>query len=544
MISDNLLVYDICCGAGVFSQGFREAGFKVIGGIDIDKNAIETAIINDGDGQWEQLSIQALEKHLKNNEDHVIRKANIILAGLPCQGFSVAGYRDPSDERNSLYKHLLSITAIVQPKYVVIENVRGILADRNAKVFSKIIKGLEIQGFKVDYRLYDAANLGTPQHRYRVFILASRDNDPILVFNRIQFVENHQTVRQALSGLPRTKEIKYFSHTFMDHGSKVERKISKIQDAKVISYRRLRLDTPSLTITSGHNALPVHPTENRAISNREAARLQGIPDTFILTGSRTSQTVQVANAVPFPMANSFAKAMKRSSAIKESTQGKLYSSLEDKITTRIKKNMSKGFVAYFKKNKRTYPWRRITDPYKILISEILLQRTKSETVNKYWTLMISKIQPLRNGTDFRKSVVQKYFKKLGIFNRVETIKKLNKALKQYFSNSLPENYDELIQLPGVGIYMASAVRTFAFNIPDFPVDANAFRFIGRFFGLKITGKKSEAGQIREFMNTVINQKKPKEFVYGFLDFCAQVCKPGKPDCKNCFLRSSCATKSA
>jgi DNA (cytosine-5)-methyltransferase 1 len=540
--SSHLKCFDICCGAGIFSLGFRKIGFEVLGGIDIDKDSIETARMNDGNGRWEQFSIEALEQHLKNNKKHIVRKADIILAGLPCQGFSIAGTRDPSDQRNRLYKHLLSITAIVKPNYVVIENVRGILAERNASTFSKIVKGLEDQGYKVDFRLYNAANLGTPQYRYRVFILASRDVEPRFIFGSIRFVENHQTVQRALAGLPRVKEDKSINHTFMDHGNKVERKISKIQDAKIISYRRLQLNRPSLTITSGHNALPLHPTEHRAISNREAARLQGIPDSFLLTGPRTSQTIQVANAVPFPMARSFAKALKRSYKLQKSSRGELFRLLVTGTTKRTKNKMTKDFVSFYKQNKRNFPWRRISDPYKILISEILLQRTKSETVNKYWQLLIPNINPLRNGTDFRKSSVRKYFKKLGIYNRVDTIKKFNRSLKMYFENRLPKNFDELMQLPGVGIYIASAVRTFAFNIPDFPVDANAFRFTSRFFGLKITGKKSEARQIREYMNTVIDQKKPREFVYGFLDFCAKVCKPGKPECDSCFLKEQCRNK--
>jgi A/G-specific adenine glycosylase len=100
-------------------------------------------------------------------------------------------------------------------------------------------------------------------------------------------------------------------------------------------------------------------------------------------------------------------------------------------------------------------------------------------------------------------------------------------------------FDDLMRLPGVGIYIAAAVRTFAFSIPDFPVDSNGFRFVSRFFGKRIKGTKNEARQIREFMNQIIDKRKPKEFVYGFLDFCSSVCTPTNPTCERCKLNTGC-----
>ena len=352
-----LKCFDICCGAGVFSLGFRRAGFNILGGIDIDKYAIETAKYNIPEGNWEHLSIEELALQVENGHKHLIFAADIILAGLPCQGFSVAGKCDPEDIRNGLYKPLLRIVKRVKPKFVVIENVQGLLLERNKNVFLDILNGLKGLGYDADHRLYDAVNFGVPQYRKRVFVVASLEIPVRYFFESVYFSNNQGTVRKALKGLPLRNEIENLNHTFMVHSKKVVRKIRRIQDANLISYRRLKWNQPSLTIASGHNALPVHPKEHRAITNREAARIQGIPDNFIFKGPRTQQTFQVANAVPYPMASIIAGAIKNSAILSDSRQGKLFKNLISKTTRAMKKRFKRGFVSFYKRYGRKYPWR-------------------------------------------------------------------------------------------------------------------------------------------------------------------------------------------
>lgn len=540
MIRKQLPCYDVCCGAGVFSLGFKRAGFKILGGIDNNKHAIETAQYNIPEGKWEHLPIESLAA---NGHEHPVKNADIIIAGLPCQGFSVAGKCKPDDHRNYLYKDLLKIVSATRPQFVVIENVRGLIAKRNQKIFSGIINGLENTGYNVSYRLYEAANLGTPQYRKRIVIVASLKIPARYVFEGVQFAEQHKTVKEALKGIPKRKEIASENHTFMVHSPKVIRKISKVKNGGIISYRRLQNDRPSHTIISGHNALPVHPTEHRAISNREAARLQGIPDSFKFQVPRTAQTVQIANAVPFPLAYKIAQAVKNATNLKQRVCGELYTRLSAKTNNTIRNSFRNDFINFYNIYGKDYPWRKISNPYKILATEILLQRTKAGMVNTVWRKAIKSINLSSNGNGLDKRGLKGVMKKLGIFNRVQTLEKMNSKIIQYFGNRIPSNFDELMNLPGVGIYIASAVRTFAFNIPDFPVDTNAFRFISRFYGIKIKAKKSEARQIREFMNTVIPNKKPKQFVYGFLDFCSDVCSPVNPKCNKCSLNHKCASST-
>lgn len=451
----------------------------------------------------------------------------------------MAGKRDPEDHRNELYKSLLRIADAVRPPFVVVENVPGLLSERNRIPFSRIIKGLKRLEYDVEYRIYDAANFGAAQHRRRVFIVASSVIPARNVFDNITFNGGIKTVRDAFVGLPSKREIKKINHTFMEHGSNVKKRISKIRGLGLISYRRLNKNKPSVAIISGHNALPVHPTEHRAISIREAARLQGIPDDFIFEGPRTHQTVQVANAVPYQMAFGTARAIRSAKASNIPSRGRLFNRLSHKSSEKLLRVMREGFCSFYKKQGRSYPWRQTKDPHQILLTELLLQRTKSETVSREWKEIVNSSILTGEGYKISTRKLNGVVKRLGIFSRTTSIKLVFSKLFQYHKTRVPMNYDELMNLPGIGSYIAAAVRTFAFNIPDFPVDSNAFRFIQRYFGVNIRGKKSEARQIREFMNKIINPKNPKQFVYGFLDFCSIVCKPSNPSCSGCFLKKPC-----
>src|SRR5258708_1419845 len=123
-----LKCFDLCCGAGGLSYGFHLAGAKVLGGVDTNPNAIATARLNDGSSEWEELDIAELPAVARSSPTHPVNRANTILAGLPCQGFSVAGHRDPKDIRNFLYLDLLRLLSSLHPEHVIFENVRGLLS--------------------------------------------------------------------------------------------------------------------------------------------------------------------------------------------------------------------------------------------------------------------------------------------------------------------------------------------------------------------------------------------------------------------------------
>ena len=312
---NNIKTFELCCGAGGFSLGFKMGGAEIIGGIDELEYPIQTIKFNHPNGQWTKQTMKDLLKKLKKdeNKEHPIFNANAIISGLPCQGFSTAGKRKTNDKRNLLYKQLLKITRIINPEYIIFENVIGLLHKNNKKILNSIVTGFKNLRYKIKIDVLNSLDFEVPQYRKRLFLVASKNINPENIFLNLKKSTNKLTVRIAFKDLPSNKEISSINHTFMKHSQKVINKINKMDGNNIhLSYRRLFWKEPSPTVIVGHNALPVHPGLPRAISVREAARLQGFPDSYIFKGTRTSQSEQVANAVPPPIAKAIMQAIKQS----------------------------------------------------------------------------------------------------------------------------------------------------------------------------------------------------------------------------------------
>ena len=534
-----LRCYDLCCGAGALSHGFVRAGASILGGVDIDPRVVRTAAFNHPTGRWEVMAVEELAKKILNDRDHPVWRANTLLAGLPCQGFSQAGRRNPEDPRNGLYKPMLRIVSEVKPDHVVIENVQGLMAPRNAGTFQSIINGLKRNGYNVTARLLNAVDFGVPQYRKRVFIVALAEGRPEWVFECLRSQQRVRTVRDAFKGLPSNKEDKAKSHVIMMHGPKVIAMLKKLKPRGPISYRRLQWDLPSPTVIAGHRALPVHPDQPRAITVREAARLQGFSDSFRFQGSRSSQIEQVANAVPPPLATAVAEGLVAAKARGERVTGFLYRSLAAFGGISLSKRLETTFLTTARNGLRDYPWRRRRHPFSLLVTEILLQRTNADLVASIWDDAMTLVPNAEDAARVDLRRLKSLVRRIGLFSKANTLKDLALAICQKHNGRVPRDYEELLRLPGVGIYIASAVRALAFNVPDFPVDSNAFRFVERYFGIATARKKSEARQIREFMISLLPKRNLRDYLYGFLDWAALVCRPSQPLCNRCFLRLTC-----
>ena len=530
--------YDLCCGAGGFSFGFMQAGITVLGGVDTDAQAIETARANMPRARWEVSTLEAFVQHIAEDPTHIAFKASTLLAGLPCQGFSDAGRRNSKDARNYLYRYLLDAVRILEPTHVVVENVRGIAAQKNRASLKGIVSGLEKLGYSVGIRFLNALEFGVPQRRRRVFVVAAKQGGPEFVFECVRPSGTVVTVRDAFKGLPSKRERPRLSHVFMHHSPATKKRLRSLRPGGPLSYRRLVPDQPASTLVAGHRAFPVHPSEPRAISVREGARIQGFPDSFLFRGSRTSQIQQVANAVPPPIAKAIASALQRSVSYQAKVRGPLYKRLVSKLEA---SNRSEQLARAFRsvQNKRgSMPWRLTRDPFKTLLSELLLQRTKAELVRPVWPQIAALVPSIKAAVALEVREVTRRIHVLGLHSRPLSIRKLGKTLLERWG-TVPEHFDELNRLPGVGIYIASAVRVFAIKKKDFPVDANAFRFVDRYYGITTHRRKSEARQIRQAFLDASPRLATRRRLYNFLDFCALVCRPVSPVCGECSLRSSC-----
>lgn len=321
-------VIDLFCGIGGFSKGFEMAGFDVLFGIDIWDIAIETF-------QENHKNTEGILADLTELDDDFFKqytgKVDVIIAGPPCQGFSMCGKREVGDKRNELFQEVVRAVKLINPKIVIIENVVGLLSMENVDgedVKGLIVSELEKLGYKTKYKILDASEHGVPQKRKRVFFIGSR-------IGNIEFPkpkEKPVTVGEALSNIPDTDseyyeeptnsfqklmadgEKKIYNHDAMRHNEKVIRRIENVpqggnwQDippeiydvggTHSNNYRRLHPNKPSITIKHAIKSMIIHPTFNRVITAREAARLQSIPDSFIIKGNKTAQHQQLANAVP------------------------------------------------------------------------------------------------------------------------------------------------------------------------------------------------------------------------------------------------------
>ena len=233
-----------------------------------------------------------------------IPDCDILLGGFPCQGFSMANpYRSEQDKRNELYLEILRLLKLKQPKYFLLENVKGLLnmggyetkedkKNQTGKVLKVILKDLTDCGYKVTFKLFDIKDYDVPQKRQRVIILGVR-HDILFEPKWPEPTKKISTLRDAIGDLP----IEYnpeIQHVGTKH---------KCAITGYLGNRELKWDEPSPTITgrgggSGGPVIHNHPSLERRLTVRECARIQTFPDSFEFKGSISSMYKQLGNAVP------------------------------------------------------------------------------------------------------------------------------------------------------------------------------------------------------------------------------------------------------
>lgn len=341
-----LKVLDLFCGAGGLSLGFKLAGFDIIGAIDFNQQAIETHEANFSNS----INICGDIKNIDNIEiTNMFEGVDVIIGGPPCQGFSAANQwqtEEEKREKNMLFYEYMRFVEILKPKVFLIENVRQILTNNNSYATKEIEKIAMSLGYEIKYKVLDASDYGVPQKRIRAFIVGVRkDVDRTFDFETIEKKERI-TVRDAISDLyslenngqissPNCEYQKYMRDSSQNivHNHEIKYPILKVQERikhvpqggnwKCVpdylwdtirhnrhssAYKRLREDDISITIDTGHMNY-FHPIFDRVPTVRESARIQSFPDDFIFKGTKTSQFMQVGNAVPPLLAKQIALAI-------------------------------------------------------------------------------------------------------------------------------------------------------------------------------------------------------------------------------------------
>lgn len=308
---------DLFSGAGGMSVGVRSAGLHKVASVEIDKDASETIRRNFPDSIHFEAPIEKLTETLLE-EKLGGRKINVIFGGPPCQGFSVAGLRNPDDPRNKLFREYIRFVKHFQPEFVVMENVPGILTMEGGSVYREIIRQFAEAGYpNMSARILEAATFGVPQLRTRAIFMANRlglENPyPKEIFSK----ENYVSIENAIDDLKYTPRNSTINHEWTRHSEDFEQRISNVPHGGSLyetfrdAFKRQYKGVPSMAVKENHGGCHIHYELNRVLSAREMARLQTFPDDFIFSGTFKRAYWQIGNAVPCLMAKHIALAIKQ-----------------------------------------------------------------------------------------------------------------------------------------------------------------------------------------------------------------------------------------
>lgn len=171
---------DLFCGMGGMSQGFSWAGFEILYALDFEPQAIEIHKLNHPSALHDCLDVHEVRPD-RVRERLKIPKGDLdaVLGGPPCQGFSTYGQRNPEDERNFLFERFAAFVDEFRPRFLVMENVIGIMSMENGSFFERVVEHFEDLGYLCKVMVLNALNFGVPQLRRRVFIVGSRDRERV-----------------------------------------------------------------------------------------------------------------------------------------------------------------------------------------------------------------------------------------------------------------------------------------------------------------------------------------------------------------------------
>lgn len=327
---------DCFCGAGGLSLGLKQAGISVKAAFDHSEEAVETYVSNLGNHALVRSAESVTAEELLEKAGIPRGECDLLAGGPPCQGFSRQRRGSDTDIRNDLVFRYLALIKAIQPRFFLMENVPAMQGLRGRPYLKLLAAETGAMGYHLHINVLNAADYGVPQVRKRLFIVGERTNE-LLRFSfpaPTHSPSNYLTVRRAIGDLPEPSSESNGHPKIPNHEpgnvSELNRqRISHVPpgggrafipeelrlpchrvSVEVAGHRnvygRLPWDRPANTITTKCNSFTrgmfAHPSSNRNITMREAARLQGFPDDFVFEGNRVAVAHQIGNAVPPPLA--------------------------------------------------------------------------------------------------------------------------------------------------------------------------------------------------------------------------------------------------
>ena len=336
-------------GCGGMSLGFAAAGYALVGHLDIEDSANVIYEMNFDGSDLLGTDITKVSDDELHRWTKKYGEIDVLIGGPPCQGFSLAGKRDPNDLRNQLYKYYVHIVSVIKPKVFVMENVRLLTSMKTPDgglFIDKIIEGFGKAGYTISKKEVNACEYGVPQSRERIILVGVRNdiNKGFFTFPEPTHAIDPQpnlwstgekkvvTFRDATSDLQLLESGEQSSdplHWAISHPVHVIEWLKDVPEGQSAhdnenpnlrppsgfntTYKRIMWDEPCSTISTNFSMISgcrnVHPTSTRSLTIREAARAQSFPDEFVFSGNWGNVRKAIGNAVPPLLAEVIAKSI-------------------------------------------------------------------------------------------------------------------------------------------------------------------------------------------------------------------------------------------
>lgn len=575
---------DIFSGAGGLSLGLQDAGIKVVAAADHDNAAVETHRVNLGSLTFGG-DLSDASEFLDRLARWGIKRVEVVTGGPPCQPFSRAGsskirdlirtgVRDSVDPRTKLWWTFVDVIDALEPKVVLFENVPDLATWDDGALLIELLSSLRERGYRTDARILEAFRFAVPQHRARLFVVGTRgeglfnwptplkksvslqdaigDMPPVGAAHRelsIAYDKPKTSLQRRLRrGVPvgerdlvmdhvtrdvRKDDAEAFAllkpgETYKSLPKRLQRYRSDIFDDK---YKRLTWDDVSRTITA-HIAKDgywyIHPSQNRTLSIREAARVQTFPDWFRFAGHPSHQYRQIGNAVPPLLGEAVGKSIVE-----------FLGSGPRRVATSTQGTFRTVLLRWHRTNTTGCPWRqRNATPWDVLLGELVLPKVhpplRQIRFRELRKLASNSTQAAKNWRKLRS-----WGKANGLSHGIDRLLRVARRVNKKHDGRVPDNDLQLRLLPGVGDRTASAVRTYGQLRTAVVLDAGAKRLVER-----ITGQTAlPAWQYRlEILKLAGHLGPDADFAEALSDFTDRVCKP-EPACSECALKSMCVSGS-
>ena len=591
------LAADLFSGAGGLSLGLEMAGYRVVLGVDRDREATETHRHHFGGLtlNWD-LGTPERIAHV----GHLIKAAGVelIAGGPPCQPFSRAGrnkirhrilngFADPSEERRHLWRSYLEIVTIAEPAAVLMENVPDMALDKDMFILRTMVHELESIGYAVEERVVDTSQYGVPQFRQRLILVALRDKT---AFTWPTPVPNRVTMGNAIDDLPSVEggwrpeggadgwaHYKAPKNAFQrrmregmdgDNASRVYDQITRPvreddkiafehMDAKTLyselpeelrryradifddKYKRLDENSLSRTITA-HIAKDgywyIHPKDNRTLTVREAARIQTFPDRYRFAGPPSAAFRQIGNAVPPFLGEQIGIAVK--------------GSLDQPHPAGPSSIDTGKMLAEWFRNRPTLavPWLRASTRWQVISAEILLERLGGQQMQWMWSAVAQCEKP--TDTLSSKDALIDIAQAVGRVNRAERLMEIAARIADT-AHDLDNDKTIRTVLHGAEAVTELAVLAVPSSTDDDdseePVLASrgVLRVATRFTGEETLERKNRMTDGRLAVARMIGYGETSRDAHlGLIELAAGICRPETRICDVCPLATTCASSPA